>query len=160
MTDAFYFNPVFFNLLLYFLNKQYMLTSFDIFAWWMISFTFAINFIFSFNLFNHSNFKINTITNFQAHSSFLNKMRLNYTVLILINVGFFFFLKFLLEESSVSYKYIILFKGFYLLMKQTEFWVLNEINLIQIKSGSSEDFIFQTNTIKLYITILNMVLIF
>jgi len=67
-------------------------------------------------------------------------------------------MKQLLEEADFSYKYIILFKGFYLLMKQVEFWLLNEINLIQLKVGSCEDFIFRTNTIRLYIQIINMVL--
>lgn len=156
--DSLYFNPIFFNLFLYFLNKQYMLTSFDIFAWWLISYSYGIGFLFSLNLYNLSNYKFNTITNFQEHDGFLYKMRLNYSTLLLINLGFFAIMKQFLEEADFSYKYIILFKGFYLFMKQVEFWVLNEINLIQLKVGSCEEFIFRTNTIRLYIQLINMVL--
>lgn len=134
-----------------------MHTSFDIFAWWLISYIYGISFLFSLNIFNFSNFKINTITNFQEHEGFLFKMRLNYITLLLFNLGFFVVMKQLLEDADFSYKYIILFKGFYLLMKQVEFWVLNEINLIQLKVGSCEDFIFRTNTIRLYIQLINMV---
>ena len=134
------------------------MTYFDVLVWWLISFTFAINFLFSLNLNNYSNFKINTITNFHEHSGFLNKMRLNYTILILLNVSFFFVLKYLLEDAGWSYKYVVLFKGFYLMMKQIEYWVLNEITLAQVKSGSCEDLIFRTNSIRLYIQIVNMVI--
>lgn len=134
-----------------------MMTSFDILAWWMIAFNYAVNYIFSLNLYNHSNYKINTITNFQAQTGFLLRMRLNYIVLMIINILFVCLMIQLTEEASFSCKYIVLFKGFYLFMKQIEFWVVNEINLIQLKSGSSEDFIFRTNSIRLYIQIVNMV---
>ena len=134
-----------------------MVTSFDILAWWIISFTFAINYLFSLNLFTFTNYKINTITNFQAQNDFLLKTRLNYIVLIILNISFVYFMKCILEEASISYKYIIFFKGFYLLMKQVEFWILNEINLTQLKSSFSEDFILKTNTLRLYIQITNMV---
>jgi hypothetical protein len=111
-ADVLYFNPILFTFMIFYYNRTFVQTSFDILAWLVISSHYFINFCFSVNLHKYTALKISQITNFalKDNSLFLFKIRANYVLLTLTNFVFSYIIRLVIKDTEFMYKYFILLK--------------------------------------------------
>jgi len=110
--DILYFNPFFFNMIIYHTNKTYLVNSFDIFTLTLISMHYAVNFQFSRIMCEHFHKKITSILNFYLDDNtiLLVKLRIGYVIMMSANVVVSCFIYMLIQDTDFIYKYLILFK--------------------------------------------------
>ena len=111
-ADLLYFNPILFTFMIFYYNRSFIQTSFDVFAWMMISSQYFINFCYSVHLYKFANYKISQITNFMSntHKLLMWKIRINYTILIISNISLSYLLKIGIKDTEFMYKYFVLLK--------------------------------------------------
>lgn len=140
--DILYLNPAYINIVLYFIDKEYFITIFDTFVLISISTYCFINYMFFCYLFNYFKIKISLITNLlsQNNLKLILKMRAINSYFIFQNLSLLLLFHYiLLSEADFTLYFIIQFKLVYLIIKQTEYWINNEISYKQL------DNIYSTN---------------
>jgi len=107
-----YFNPLFFILIISSVNKKFITSSLDIFILLTISSEYALNLFFVNLHFSHFNRKIKSIMNFALFNNtyLMIKNRIGFLLMGLINITFSIFLYNIINETSIIYKYLVLFK--------------------------------------------------
>jgi hypothetical protein len=161
-ADILHFNPFYFNILIFYLDKQYISTNFDFMLILNISTHYFINYFFTYFLFNYIQQKISAIQNLNLNENKIltYKMRLLFFILILLNLFNGYFISIFTEYSSFKFIYFMTFKSFYLLIKQLSLWYENEIsykNLDNFYSTNEQNYLnyqFTKMCLKLVILIL------
>lgn len=163
IVDAIYFNPFFFCFVVWYFNKNLYTTGFDVFSWLLINFLFFVNFCFTAKLYIYSNVKISQISNTSLIENiyFMRRTRLHFLFLTALNVALTYILKILLEDSNFSIRYLILFKGVYIISKQVEYYIITELNYKYLIWGTNikEENFIRNLSLKSKLQILNMILI-
>lgn len=111
-ADILYFNPLLFTLMIFYFNRSYVRTSFDSFAWMIISSQYFINFYYTAQLYKYANKKISQITNLMLEDNtyILYRIRLSYFFLCAVNILLTYTLKVVIDDTDFMYKYFILLK--------------------------------------------------
>jgi hypothetical protein len=160
-ADLLYFNPILYTFMIFYYNNTFIKTSFDVFAWMMISSQYFINYCFSVHLFKHANYKISQITNYMSpeNKRIMYRFRINYTILLFSNIIFSYILKVGIKDTDFMYKYFVLIKGVYLFLKHIEFIIINELNYKELvwNVNIKEQNILLTLSVKSKIQLINMV---
>lgn len=114
-ADLLYFNPILFTFMIFYYNNTFVKTTFDVFAWMMISTQYFINYCFSLHLYKFTNYKISQITNFMSPENkyLMIRLRLNYAILVISNLIFSYLLDVGIKETEFMYKYFVLLKVTY-----------------------------------------------
>jgi hypothetical protein len=105
-----YLSPIFSVVLIYYINKDYLTTGFDLFFLLTIFYFYKINFFFTVQISSYFNNRINTIHNINDQTFIIFKFRLAYLIFILINIVFTYSIKLIIDEVPFTYKYMILFR--------------------------------------------------
>jgi hypothetical protein len=160
-ADSLYFNPIIFTFMIYYYDRSFLQTSFDILFVLIITTHYYTIFYFTINLFKHAEFKISQITNFMLdeNKTLLLRLRINFLALGLCNFIFSYFVKLAVKETDFMYKYFILLKGVYLFLKQVECLVSSEMRYRELtwSTNVKEDNILTPLSVKTKIKIMNMV---
>lgn len=109
-----YLSPIFSIVLIYYMNKDFVSSAFDLFFLLLVLYFYKINFFFSIQMSSYFNYKINVINNFFEQNVLINKARLGLIIFMMINAVFSISIKSILDEVSFTYKYMIIFRVIYL----------------------------------------------
>lgn len=133
-VDILYLNPFYINVLIYAYDKAFLSTPFDIFILTVISSYFATSYFFSLYLYNYFKIKIASIANLHLNYNIqlMTRLRASYGLLIAHNVMCMYLTTYLLTEVDFMMTYLIQFRSVYLILKQIEYWYINELSYKQL----------------------------
>jgi hypothetical protein len=159
MAEMLYLNPFFFNMMVFYFDKRFIVSSFDVFVIMTFSVKFLILFIFYAFLYNHYRNKIATITNLSLDSGLIVKMRLGYIVLIIITLLTGYAVTYFMREASLFFIYTMQFKTLYIVLREIELWYSSEVAYKQLNNyyATNEVYYLKSNLNKSSWKIVNMV---
>jgi hypothetical protein len=163
IADVLYFNPFYFNMIIFHFDKTYLSTNFDLFANMSIATHYMINFLFANLIFNFFKFKIANITNLHLPENkyLIHKMRFLFSFLIFMNMFTSYTITYITTEADFYYIYLMQHKCFYLILKEFGMWYENETAYKQLDNyyATNEQYYLNSIFIKMIIQLIVMVLI-
>jgi hypothetical protein len=162
IADVLYFNPFYFNMIVFYYDKKYLTTNFDLFVIMSISTVYTINFIFT----NYGNYflkiklqSLNEIKPSEKRDT-LYRMRMFYIFMICGNLITSMLINILTGYSDYIFIYMIHFKTIYLIFKQISFWYESEITYKQLDNfyATNEENHLKFNYYKSLFQIISMVI--
>jgi hypothetical protein len=159
MSEMLYLNPFFFNMMVFYLDKRFIVASFDVFVVMVFSLKFLIVFIFYVFLYNHFKHKLNMTTNLGLDSLIIYKMRFAYSVLIFMTIATGYIITYFMQDASLFFVYIMHFKTLYVVLREVELWYSSEVSYKQINNyyATNEIFYLKSNLRKSSLKIVNLV---
>jgi hypothetical protein len=161
-SDILFFNPFYFNLILFHLDRTYLKTTFDLSMVLNFSALFSINFIFSSIFFHFLKVKISAITNTSLFENkiLIYKIRFYFVSMIFFNLVTSYIIMHFTENSDFTFCYLFYFKSIYTILKQIHMWYENEISYLQLDSSyaTNEEYYKSYNRNKTFLEMTNQVI--